>query len=85
MKPIMSRIYGALTGTGVCFAIGAAMAHAQAFCDDFFGQNTEKERRTGTSHKQRRSRPRVFVPATGRTEAGRISHAADAPLVLGPT
>lgn len=28
----MTKIYGAIIGTAIFFALGAAMAHAQAFC-----------------------------------------------------
>ena len=36
MTSTTTKIYGALIGTGVFFALGTAMAHAQMFCDHCF-------------------------------------------------
>ena len=36
MTAIMTKIIGALIGTGMFIALGSAMAHAQAFCDTGF-------------------------------------------------
>jgi hypothetical protein len=33
---MMTKLYGALIGAGIFFAVGTALAHAQALCDACF-------------------------------------------------